>query len=188
MSRGGFTLIELLVVLSLQGLLTAALVMTFSIQVRAHRQQEQISEMQQAARAAMDLITREVRIAGYDPEGVGIPGIAYDAARVRIWADLNGDGDAADANENIAYEYDPATRRLTRDTGGGRQSVAEHVEAFAVDYRDGSGLPTAIAADIRQLRVSITVSTARPDPRYAQNEGYRTYTLESRITPPNLDL
>lgn len=187
-SARGFTLIELLVVLSIQGILMAALVMSFTSQVRTHRLEEQIGEMQQSARAAMDLITREVRMAGYDPARAGISGIAYDAAALHVAFDLNGDGDAADSNEHIAYGYDPATLRLTRDTGGGRQSVAEHVEAFAFDYRDANGLPTAVAADVRQVRVRITVRTARPDPRYAPNAGYRTYTLESLITPVNLGL
>lgn len=184
----GFTLIELLVVLSIQGILMAALVMSFTSQLRTHRQQEQMSEMQQSARAAMDLIAREVRMAGYDPTRAGIAGIAYDVDVLRIAADLNGDGDAADSNENVAYGHDPATLRLTRDTGGGRQSVAEQVEFFAFEYRDANGLPTAVAADIRQFRVRITVRTVRPDPRYAQNGGHRTYTLESVITPANLGL
>jgi prepilin-type N-terminal cleavage/methylation domain-containing protein len=184
----GFTLIELLAVLCIHGILMAALAMSFTSQLRSHRQQERMSEMQQTARAAMALITREARMAGYDPTGIRFSGITYDPDALRIQADLNGDGDVADANENVVYAYDAATRRLTRNTGGGRQSVAEQVETFAFEYRDANGLPTQVEQEIRELRVRITVRTAQPDPRYGQNGGYRTYTLESLITPPNLGL
>ena len=184
----GFSLIELLVVLGVQGILMAALVMSFTSQLRSHRQQEQMSEMQQIVRAAMALITREARMAGYDPTGTPFSGITYDADALRILADLNGDGDVADANENIVYAYDAATHSLTRNTGGGRQSVAEQVETFAFEYRDANGLLTQVEQEIRELSVRITVRTAQPDPRYGENGGYRTYTLESLITPPNLGL
>jgi type II secretory pathway pseudopilin PulG len=184
----GFGLIELLVVLCVQGILMAALAMSFTSQLRSHRLQERMSAMQQIARAAMALITREARMAGYDPTGIPFSGITYDADALRILADLNGDGDVADANESVVYAHDAATQRLTRNTGGGRQSVAEQVETFAFEYRDANGLPTEVEQEIRQLRLRITVRTAKPDPRYEQNGGYRTYTLESLITPPNLAL
>ena len=186
--NGGFTLIELLVVLSVQGILLGAVVMSFTSQLKSHRQQEQMSEMQQVARAAIDLVTREVRMAGYHPTGAEFAGTTYDPGALRIVADLNGDGDTTDANENVVYAHDPTTLRLTRDTGGGRQSVAEQVEAFTFEYRDANGAPTELGAQIRQVHVRITTRTARADPRYASNGGYRTYTLQSLITPANLDL
>jgi len=165
-----------------------ALAMSFTSQLRTHRQQEDVSEMHQNARAAMALLTREVRMAGYDPKGTGIAGISYEPIALRIAADLNGDGDATDANERLAYAHDAATRRLTRDTGGGRQSVAEDVERFAFAYRDANGVETLAGPDIRQVQVRITVRAAHADPRYAENGGYRTHTLTSLITPPNLGL
>ena len=186
--NGGFTLVELLVVLSLQGILLGAVVMSFTSQLTVHRRQEQMSEMQQVARAALDLMTREARMAGYNPRGVELVGTTHDPGALRILADLNGDGDTTDSNENIVYAHDPATLRLTRNTGGGRQSVAEQVEAFALEYRDQNGVATEVGAEIRQLWIQITTRIAQPDPRYGSNGGYRTYTLDSLITPANLGL
>jgi hypothetical protein len=45
---------------------------------------------------------------------------------------------------------------------------------------------TTTEADIRQLSLSITARTAKPDPSYPTNGGYRTFTLSTTITPPNL--
>lgn len=183
---GGFTLIELLIVLAVQGILLGAVVMSFTSQLKSHRQQERMSEMQQVARAALDLVTREVRMAGYDPAGDGFSGTTYDPHALRIVADLNGDGDTGDANENIVYAHDPATLRLTRNTGGGRQSVAEQVQAFTFEYRDAKGIRTEVDADIHQLYIRITTRAGQHDPRYSKNGGYRTYALQSVVTPTNL--
>jgi len=49
-------------------------------------------------------------------------------------------------------------------------------------------LATADEADIRQIKITITARTAKPDPGYGLNSGYRTYTLTSTLTPPNLEI
>jgi hypothetical protein len=38
------------------------------------------------------------------------------------------------------------------------------------------------------VSISITARTAKPDPNYTSNSGYRTYTVTATITPPNLAL
>jgi hypothetical protein len=45
-----------------------------------------------------------------------------------------------------------------------------------------------MSANIRQVSISITARTAKPDPNYTSNGGYRTYTVTATITPPNLAL
>ena len=184
----GFTLIELLVVLSIQGVLLAAVVTSFTAHLTSHDLQEQVTAMHQNARAAMTMVLREARRAGYDPAGVGFAGITHDPVRLRIAADRNGDGDLSDANERVAYYHDAARFLLRRSTGGGGQPVVEDVQAFVVDYLDGAGRPTTATAAIRRLRISITTRTSRPDPRHGQNGGHRTHTLRSVVTPVNLGL
>ena len=78
------------------------------------------------------------------------------------------------------------SRQLKRDTGGGGQPLAEDVEGFTVEYLDASGNATTVSADIRQLRIGVTTRTAKRDPRYPRNGGYRTHTLRSVVTPANL--
>ncbi len=184
----GFTLIELLVVLSIQGILLAAVVTSFTGQITAYDLQEQLNGMQQTARAAMTLVIREVRTAGYDPARSGSAGLSYDPVRLSIAADHNGDGDVSDANERVVYFHDPGRLRLRRDTGGGGQPVAEDVQDFTVEYLDAAGNATTVAAGIRRVRITVTARTGRRDPRYPLNGGYRTHTLRSVVTPANLGL
>ncbi|GAI93400.1 unnamed protein product, partial [marine sediment metagenome] len=64
----------------------------------------------------------------------------------------------------------------------------EHVQSLTFQYEDADGNPPATAADVRRIEVTITIRTAKPDPDYTLNGGYRTYTLTSVITPRNLGL
>lgn len=187
-SARGFTLIELLVVLAIQGILLAATVTSFTGQLTTHDLQEQITAMHQNARAAMTMVVREARKAGYDPAGQDFAGITYDSARLRMAADHNGDGDLSDSNERVVYYHDAAQMLLRRSTGGGGQPVVEDVQSFAVEHLDGAGNSTTVNSDIRRLRISITTRTAKRDPRYPANGGYRTHTLRSVVTPVNLGL
>ncbi len=184
----GFTLIELLVVLAIQGILLAAVATSFTGQLTAYDLQEQISAMQQNARAAMTMVIREARTAGYDPARAGFAGLTYDPARLVIAADRNGDRDLNDANERVVYSHDPDGLKLRRDTGGGAQPLAEDIQGFAVEYLDAAGNPTTVAARIRQIRISVIARTSKRDPRYPRNGGYRTHTLRSVVTPANLGL
>ncbi len=140
-SSRGLTLIELMVALSIGMIVLGALTATFILQRKAYSAQEQVIEMTQIARAAMDMIGREVRMAGYfnsanpmqrdssaNPHFVGIP--AADS-RLEILADLDGDGDTGDANEHIIYTFDSANRMIRRNTGGGAQPFAENIQAFS---------------------------------------------------------
>ncbi len=182
----GFTLIELLVVLSIQGILLAAAVTSFTGQLTAHGLQEQLNAMQQNARAAMTLVIRDARTAGYDPAGTGIVGLVHDPDRLIIAADHNGDGDLSDPNERVVYFHDPDRLILRRNTGGGGQPLAEDVQGFTVELLDAAGNATTATTDIRQLRISVTARTGKRDPRYPRNGGYRTHTLRSVVTPANL--
>jgi len=189
----GFTLVEVLIAMAIGGLLLGAVISTFLMQSKSYDVQEQMTEVVQTARAAMDMISREVRMAGYDPTGAGFDGIPYHVAQLQLLADLRGanatdppDGDTNDPNENIIYAYDGKNLQIDRNTGGGNQPFAENIEAFSFAYLDGDGCPTTMTDDIRQIRVTITARTARSDAEYSAHGGYRTFTLASLVTPANL--
>lgn len=63
----GFTIVELMVVLILAALVTAAIYKTFPAQQKAVISQEQVTAMQQEIRAAMNILEREIAMAGYNP-------------------------------------------------------------------------------------------------------------------------
>ncbi len=184
----GFTLTELLIAMAISGIILGTIGGTFIIQRKSFGIQEQVTEMIQTARASMDMITREVRMAGYDPAGAGFVGIPYNSSQLQIIADLDGDASTAGPNENITYSYDGTNLRIVRNTGGGNQPFAENVQGFTFEYLDTSGVASSITANIRQIKITITTRTGKPDPNYSANGGFRTYTLTSLITPRNLAL
>jgi len=189
--ESGFTLIELLIAMAVGLIVLSAVVSTFIIQRKTFDVQEQTTEMTQNARAAMDLMTREIRMAGYNPTGATFDGVTYSTSELKIQADLNGDGDTTSgSNEIITYSYDNTNNQIDRKPGtaGTPNALAENIQAFTFQYLDSSGAgPETTSSDIRQIRITITARTAKPDQDYGPNSGYRTYILTTLITPPNLD-
>ena len=193
-SGEGFTLIEMVVALGLSLVTVSAVYSLYISELRAQNVREDRLEMQQQARVVVDVVSRELLMAGYDPRGVNsdvdltndFQGITYDPGRLIIKADLNGNGRIVDANESITFVYDPRTHTLRRNTGGGNQPFGENIESFLVEYFDQGGNPTVHSASIQQVKVTVTARTERPDPTYLLNGGYRTIALTSRLTPRNL--
>lgn len=193
---GGFTLVEMLIALALGSLVLLGLFDFLSFQQRAYMVQEWVAEMQQNARAAMDVLTREIRMAGYNPTsitGLGAPGVVIaEGGRLHFIADLNANGmTASDPNEDVTYRYDSANLRITRQVGSGEaQPVAERVTALSFTYRDAAGSDITSSpinvANIRQIAIELTTRTSVRDPNYPNNGGYRTTTLTTVVTPRNL--
>lgn len=185
-AQSGFTMIELLISMAIGLLIIAALSSTFVTQRQSYDIQQQITAAVQTARAAMDMISRELRLAGYDPTDIGLIGIPYSADQLQVLADLDGDGLTTSPNEDIIYKYNLEDMQITRNTGGGDQPFAENAQEFAFDYLDANGSSTADAAQIRQVKIALTIRTEKPDPDYSDNGGYRTVKLSSYVTPRNL--
>lgn len=191
---GGFTLVEVVLALALSAVTVGAIYTLYLEQLREQTIRENMLDMQQQARVAMDLVSRELKMAGFDPQGVNRDhlsgndffGVPFDSTQLAINGDLNGNGVPTDSNESIVYSHDSETLTLRRNTGGGRQPVGENIEAFSVKYFDGEGNPATASETIRQVEVSITARTKDADPHYPLNGGYRKITLRSRITPRNL--
>jgi len=173
----GFTLIELMVSIAVSAIVLAAITATFISQSRSYDTQEQINGMQQGARAAMDMITREVRMAGYNTNAtLTFDGITYDTTQIRVQANLDGDGDTGDSNEDIIYAYDTVNDVIERTTGGTTETLVENVDVFTFQYLDESGAAATTSASIRQVQITITARTAKPDPERART---------STAPPPN---
>ena len=89
------------------------------------------------------------------------------------------DGDIADTDETILYSYDSTNLQIKRQANGTTQVLTENIESLSLAYFDSAGNATTTSANIRQVQVQITARTAKPDPGYNTNGGYRTYTLTS---------
>jgi type IV pilus assembly protein PilW len=129
--------------------------------------------MNQTARAALEIMTKEINYAGYDPmrinnsAGAFIVGVQVaQSNRLDITMDigdgasLEPDGDINDGNEQVSYAIS-GTGHLGRDTGGGLQPLARNVDALDFVYLDAQGnvlaapVTGANRANIRSVEVTI---------------------------------
>ena len=186
--RGTVTVAELLAAIVMTAAAMGAMYSMMIAQNQVFSAQDRAVEMEQTARTIMNMISRDLRMAGYNPvRGISFNGITYDPVQLHIQADLNGNGVRTDPNEDITYSFDAANLRLLRTAPNGL-IVFQNIQTFTFSYLDTNGNPTATSADIRQVMVSIKARAANPDPTYPENNGYRTLTLQSRVTPRDLGL
>lgn len=110
-SPRGFTLVEIMIALAIGGVIMAAVMTSFNLQHRTYLNQDEVVTMQQNVRLAMDMLARDIRLAGYNPtrqagvftfvndvtfnnEAGTLPAQVFtDAARIAFLSDLNGDGE-----------------------------------------------------------------------------------------------
>lgn len=191
----GFTLVEMLVAMGIGMVVLAAVTTTFMTQAKFYNAQEQINELEQNARGALDVISRELKMAGYKTNngvvtGLTASGVNLDSTKLVIETDINGDNSidgTAGSLERITYSYSSSNKQITRRLGSGTSDVlADNITAFTFTYLNSDGATATLASQIRQVQLDITARTAKPDPNYSDNDGYRTYQVKATITPPNL--
>ena len=66
--ESGVTLIELLVALVICGVAIGAIYRLFIVQTRAYTVQDQVVEVQQTVRSAMEIMLRDLQMTGYDDD------------------------------------------------------------------------------------------------------------------------
>lgn len=171
----GFTLIELLIVLAIALVVMAATFYAFEFQHRAYITEEEITGMQQNQRAAMMMLERDIRWAGFDTTmnaGAGFTAAGATGFTYTFLADddtLDNDGDGTPDNtgelETVIYgifDYDPpglegpdgdmdisrqfATRLPPENTV---EPVAENIEALEYWYTLADGTRTTAPTNIQ---------------------------------------
>ncbi|MCF6149504.1 MAG: prepilin-type N-terminal cleavage/methylation domain-containing protein [Candidatus Kuenenia sp.] len=182
----GFTLIELVVGLVLMVIILSIAVKLLILQRKTFNVQEQVSEMQQYIRSSMDAISREARMAGYNPTGASFNGINVAQTGTFTFSMDNDGNGTITASESITYAYDSANSQIDRNAndGNGALPFAENIDNLTFLYYDGDGATTATLSDIRKIKITITGRTENIDPISGE---YKYATLTSFVTPKNLD-
>jgi type IV pilus assembly protein PilW len=179
----GVTLIELLVALVVSALVIGGIYRVFVAQTRAYTVQDQVVEVQQNIRSAMEILLRDLRMAGYDSDSI--------SSKISVANPIVVDPITGDHIVRVNYEYDDThrheviyalnngnlTRQLTIFPDAGPSTtttdiILEHVEALNFNYGvdttnppDGSLDSWVSAGDIGTARVvAVLVDlTANPD-------------------------
>ena len=178
--ESGFTLLEVLIAMSIATLLIGSMYSVFTSSQRSFRVQEQIAEAQQNARAAIQLMTRDIIMAGYSTNSN--PGIVF--ANGTSLTIRNG-------TSTVAYSRYSSARLGRRVGGGAPDAVAERVRklSFKYKYYGNGGEITLVPPvsgsvpvihDVYQILISVTVGT----PVFNGYSG--SSTLETTLTPRNL--
>lgn len=199
----GFTLVELLVAIAMFGIITALIVSNYSRQSQTSTSQNQVVEVQQNVRAALYLLEREIRKAGYDPDendnhgiinaGNGLTNTAADALSFTYDDDTGAEHTATinlfDSSIDTSASIDEI--QITANGPPIAENIANNeLNQPLFEYFDGDGnslghsVATENLGDIRMIQVTII---ARPD----ENERYLTKdnrTLTSLIKCRNLGL
>lgn len=129
-SNRGFTLIELMIALGLASLVFGMIVAFFMTLTRLSVTQNAAAEAQHSARAGVEYVVHDLRMAGLDPfrtAGAWIEEISPTGSKLRFTADrcdqpINSsgcdkpspDGDLNDQSEEVTYQYDSERRSLRR--------------------------------------------------------------------------
>ena len=184
-----FTLVELMVALAMATFFIMITMTLADVSTQSYRAQERVSNAQQSVRAALDMMVRDIRMAGYDPmsqsfgptAGIGI--LTATATDFQYTADLNADQIDNGGRENIRYFYDAAMRRLRQQEGGATaQTFIENVSALNFTYLDVDGNPAATNDSIAMIVVTLSVQDRN------QQGGTFQRTLTTRINCRNLRL
>ena len=205
-NRRGFTLIELCVAMAIASFVMAAIYAVYRAQTQSHRTQQLVVEMQQNMRAAMYLLEREIRMAGYSAalpradagfvenfDGLDSPhngsAAKTNATNVAFTVDDDSNGVIAPGSgEAIAYRYNAGDGTLERwgwdDLVGawGWYVVAQRITNLSFSYHDQDdtdlGTPVGLGLrDIYSIEVNIQASS-----------GDRTMNLTNKIKCRNMGI
>ena len=139
-SQLGMTLIELIISLAISGMLLAAMVLAFHGQSTSYNSQQEITALQEDMWATLQLISRDIRMAGYDPKSTGAAKILVAQPTVfQATQDLNGNGHtnnpAADPDPNEDVTYSLVGNTINRTVNGAiTQPVMTNITHLGFEY------------------------------------------------------
>jgi type IV pilus assembly protein PilW len=137
--QAGFTLVELMIVVALSGIVMAAVYSIYIAQQKSYIAQDQVVEMQQNIRAALDLMEREIRMAGYDIGGdTGASITLASAGQISFSLDNNDDDDLDDLGERIDYGF---SESAGNDASPNRDGLPDSGGVLSFARRIGEEVP-----------------------------------------------
>ena len=181
--KRGFTVAELLVAALFGMIVIATLYGFFRDQLYFLVAQETKTATLEDARGALDMMVRELSNAGSFPLPANYPTtrsandddvnnckrvVSASATSIRIQADLNGDGDCADDNEDVTYTYNSTSGTISRNSN--TSPVVSNVVAsnFLTYYVAGSTTTVTPSSTninaIKRVKITFAIQVADPTP------------------------
>ena len=209
LDKKGVTLIELLVVLVISGIVIGGVYRVFISQTKAYSVQDGVAEIQQDVRGAMEIMVRDIRMAGFQSRTFGSATIDDSPIVTPL----------SNNSITVNYEYSPTGTSytvtyalvgtdLTRTVSGVSEPLLNNVTALDFRYGidangdkiiDGIDGETGVipdsafvqaagvgAAKVFAVRIALTANPSSPNPDVTKVVSPRTLT--SVVTPRNMFL
>jgi len=200
-STHGFSLLELLIVLAVFSFIMGGIFTNLTQSQTRYQFEQEVAEVQQTARNAVDIMEREIKLAGFpiptyydsslnwtsaNSERVAAGFITLGATNLVFEADLLEDGIV----DRVQYRLNGTTleRSAQNKTAGGGapaavyQTLATNVTGLTFSYLNSTGSATTIPSEVRSVDILFNINTTSVDP---QNRNRRTITVQTRAAVRN---
>ena len=158
---GGFTVTELVLALAIMMMVMASIVSLLISLNRVYAAQSVIAGVQQVTRAGINIMTRNIRLAGLNPRKINRIGILEASVnKIRFQHDTNGSGTIETGqDEDSAYLLNGNHQLIRQKDGNSRsnKSLVDHVNDLTFKYFDRDDEETSILDDIHTVEISLTV-------------------------------
>ena len=157
----GFTLVELVLALAMMMIVMTAIISLLVSLTRAYTAQNVTAGVQQVTRAGINIMTRDIRMAGLNPlkmNRIGILEAAVD--KIRFQHDTNSSGAIElDQDEDIAYLLNGNHQLIRQKDGNPRsnKSLINHVKDLTFRYVDKNDEETNVLDEIQSIEISLMV-------------------------------
>jgi type IV pilus assembly protein PilW len=206
LNRKGVTLIELLIALVICGMVAAGIYQVFIAQSKAYTVQDQVTEVQQSVRSAMEILLRDLRMAGYDNDNplstvtINSPVANLSDSAITVNYEYYDKALAQYQKHTVAYWRDGGSSSLIRqltinDVATPQETLLENVEninfTYGVDTNEDGALDNWVAAGSIGISKVVAVRaalTARPVQINPDQKMISPRTLVSNVTLRNLCL
>lgn len=159
----GFTLVELMVAMVMAAIVIFATMTLSEMAAQSYEAQERVSTAQQGVRAAMDIMVRDIRMAGFDPmaqSNGSLAGAGFTTATattLQFGADLDASGAIDATDEQIQYDFVGGQLQRDRWPFGTPQVIINNVQNMTFAYQDEDGNATAVLDEIAMVVVNMTI-------------------------------
>ena len=184
----GYSVIELVVSLAVMLVMMIGIIGLFTTLNRTYTTQNVAAAVQQVVRTGIDIMTRNIRMAGFNPvniNSIGIVEASSNKIRFRLDSDGNGEIEAgADRKEDIAY-FINRNRQLIQQFNGSsatNRSLVDNVSDLKFKYLDADGRETNDIENIRAVEITLTVQEP------AGREHFLSRSYSTRVICRNLGL
>jgi type IV pilus assembly protein PilW len=150
LNKKGVTLIELLIVMVIAAITMAGIYRVFISQTRTYAVQDQVMEVQQSVRGAMEIMLRDLRMTGFDDDNpnsdvtianpLATPVQTSDITINYEYYDRNLAGTEAQRYQSHQVRYwrnagnSTLMRTITRDAAATTETILENVSALTFTY------------------------------------------------------